>query len=593
GTGAEDGRILDYRGTEHIKIDYNSVVPITTFSELAEFTTRIRVAGPNPLLVQRTTDSASVLVAAWRAGDRATPLDDDEGYFEFNVDDSTGTQREFARLTWVAVDNDSASKDGEIQLDVMLGNTLRNLYQFGADGVVVDVTNVSTSFGFSFKGPTGASTTPAMPGCRIRADVGGADALERMDSGFGGQGGANMEFYSIDHLTRAGRLGLTYGAQGAATGQFLVSHNNGVNTWVNRMAVDNAGIVNCFTGLNVVEEDDAEGLKLQFAYSAGNTSSRVFFAERDADDLGFSLVYAGAANPTLGGKAHTLGANRFYLQRYLNSTSGATVMAFNRDDNDVAIPGALVIGADAAPTSGFALDVRDDLRVAGNATIVGTVTGPSGTWDSGGMDIATGDSYAINGTDVLTATVLGSGVLTSSLTTVGALNAGSITSGFGNIDIGASAFTTLGFVNAAVLNLSRAGSTFVIQNTLDATVAEVGEIKGPDRGVPAQNNRAYITLKLKNSAGSQVGFGRLQWAIDAVGAGSEAGRFEIHVITPAALAKILTVDEDGITAEGSAYLLEKAAPAEDMGGYGQLWVKNTTPTELWFTDDVGTDTQIV
>ena len=31
----------------------------------------------------------------------------------------------------------------------------------------------------------------------------------------------------------------------------------------------------------------------------------------------------------------------------------------------------------------------------------GTVTGPSGTWDSGGLDIATSDSYAVNGTDIL------------------------------------------------------------------------------------------------------------------------------------------------------------------------------------------------
>jgi hypothetical protein len=43
----------------------------------------------------------------------------------------------------------------------------------------------------------------------------------------------------------------------------------------------------------------------------------------------------------------------------------------------------------------------------------GTHTGPSGTWDSGGMDIASGDSYAINGTDVLTATALGTGMQAS------------------------------------------------------------------------------------------------------------------------------------------------------------------------------------
>ena len=38
---------------------------------------------------------------------------------------------------------------------------------------------------------------------------------------------------------------------------------------------------------------------------------------------------------------------------------------------------------------------------------------------------------------------------------------------------------------------------------------------------------------------------------------------------------------------------EVAAALADSAGYGQLWVKNTTPCELWFTDDAGTDTQIV
>lgn len=43
-------------------------------------------------------------------------------------------------------------------------------------------------------------------------------------------------------------------------------------------------------------------------------------------------------------------------------------------------------------------------------TFSATVTGPSGTWDSGGMDVASGDTYAIDGTDVITATALGTGM---------------------------------------------------------------------------------------------------------------------------------------------------------------------------------------
>lgn len=41
------------------------------------------------------------------------------------------------------------------------------------------------------------------------------------------------------------------------------------------------------------------------------------------------------------------------------------------------------------------------------------------------------------------------------------------------------------------------------------------------------------------------------------------------------------------------YISEQAAANSALGGRGQIWVKNTTPCQLWFTDDAGNDTQIV
>ena len=38
---------------------------------------------------------------------------------------------------------------------------------------------------------------------------------------------------------------------------------------------------------------------------------------------------------------------------------------------------------------------------------------------------------------------------------------------------------------------------------------------------------------------------------------------------------------------------EQAAADADSATYGQIWIKDTTPCQLWFTDDAGTDTQIV
>ncbi|PJE51911.1 hypothetical protein COV27_01150, partial [candidate division WWE3 bacterium CG10_big_fil_rev_8_21_14_0_10_39_14] len=87
-----------------------------------------------------------------------------------------------------------------------------------------------------------------------------------------------------------------------------------------------------------------------------------------------------------------------------------------------------------------------DKFVVTNAGNVGIgTTNPSYALNvAGSANLTTGNAYYINGASVLNATTLGTGVLTSSLTTVGALNSGSITSGFGAIDVGDDAITTTG-----------------------------------------------------------------------------------------------------------------------------------------------------
>lgn len=53
-----------------------------------------------------------------------------------------------------------------------------------------------------------------------------------------------------------------------------------------------------------------------------------------------------------------------------------------------------------------------------------------------------------------------------------------------------------------------------------------------------------------------------------------------------------TAPNQKLTVGGSISLVDQAAAAADTAGYGQIWVSNATPDELWFTDDAGTDTQI-
>ena len=47
-----------------------------------------------------------------------------------------------------------------------------------------------------------------------------------------------------------------------------------------------------------------------------------------------------------------------------------------------------------------------------------------------------------------------------------------------------------------------------------------------------------------------------------------------------------------LTIEGSVSIKEQASAKTDTAEYGQLWVKNSTPNELYFTTDAGNDIQL-
>ena len=54
----------------------------------------------------------------------------------------------------------------------------------------------------------------------------------------------------------------------------------------------------------------------------------------------------------------------------------------------------------------------------------------------------------------------------------------------------------------------------------------------------------------------------------------------------------LSAPKTRLTVEGTVTLKEQANADADTAAYGQVWVKNATPNQLWFTDDAGTDTQL-
>jgi len=86
---------------------------------------------------------------------------------------------------------------------------------------------------------------------------------------------------------------------------------------------------------------------------------------------------------------------------------------------------------------------------------------------SGATDVA----WAALAAADLTGTALPAGIVTSSLTAVGALNAGSITSGFGAIDIGADALTAGAGTFGGVVTLNSTEHTSLIFNSTYADAA--------------------------------------------------------------------------------------------------------------------------
>jgi hypothetical protein len=131
--------------------------------------------------------------------------------------------------------------------------------------------------------------------------------------------------------------------------------------------------------------------------------------------------------------------------------------------------------------SGTSLSLSGSLSVGTTTTLTGTVTGPSGSWSSSGINIDSGDAYSINGTSVLNATTLGSGVTASSLTSLGTIaslvattadiNGGTVdAAAIGATTPSTGAFTTL----TTTGNATFGNATSAISNITNGTASGTG-----------------------------------------------------------------------------------------------------------------------
>jgi hypothetical protein len=133
------------------------------------------------------------------------------------------------------------------------------------------------------------------------------------------------------------------------------------------------------------------------------------------------------------------------LSSGLGKGTGASTISF--------FTGTTLVGGNDLQT------LSEKMTILGSGNVGIGITNPLHKLDVvGNINISTGSTFKIAGTDILSSTTLGTSVLTSSLTTVGALNSGSITSGFGSINVGADSITTTGTIGTASTTTFAGGS---------------------------------------------------------------------------------------------------------------------------------------
>ena len=108
------------------------------------------------------------------------------------------------------------------------------------------------------------------------------------------------------------------------------------------------------------------------------------------------------------------------------------------------------------------------------------------------------------------------------------------------------------------------------------------------------DNDAMITLHSSDGYDSGIKLFNTTTLIWTIGRdGSEANELKFDWNAGVGAATKLELDSSGnTTQEGSISIKEKASAIADTAAYGQLWVKDEAPCELYFTTDAGDDIQL-
>ncbi len=260
--------------------------------------------------------------------------------------------------------------------------------------------------------------------------------------------------------------GVTLGTGKDATLQY-----DGTDVVLNTAAVGSGDLV---VNNGSIEFDDAEGIR----FGTGK-DTEIRWSTADADN--HALVLA-VGNSNQGLHITDLGAiatdwniaATTHPNAYIHSNTTPRTDYLRLGDHDGTTAYIDVVGG---TTLAFEIDGTTEMSMTASV-----------------LNLASGNTYQINGTNVLSNNTLGTGVVTSSLTTVGALNSGSITSGFGAIDNGASNITTTGDITG--------GGIHVTGDTAAGDNAALGYTSAEGLILTGQGSTSDITIK--NDADADV-----------------------------------------------------------------------------------------
>jgi len=221
------------------------------------------------------------------------------------------------------------------------------------------------------------------------------------------------------------------------------------------------------------------------AISLGGTSTTIAGLTSIDATVGSTSFFATPTSPALfaAGTAVTIGA-----------TTGTTTVR-----NSLVVTGDLTINGTTTTLNSTTLTVDDilielgqiasptDVTAAGGGIVLKGATDKSITWSAANgwtstedLNVASGKIYRINGTSVLSATTLGSGVTGSSLTSVGTITTGTWSGSFGAVSganlTSLTAGNLSGTIPSAVLGNSSVfiGTTSVALNRASANLALTG-----------------------------------------------------------------------------------------------------------------------